>query len=192
MFDARGTSCRRSERDPQSVTGEDSSPEPSKLVGDQPLDELSQDRLGRKGFVGLLIEEVRCAPKSGFVIGVTGAWGSGKTSVINMAVNSLDHEPGYRVLRFNPWLFSGTPQLVEHFFTELAAQLREAGRQRKGERLTNLGATIARYGDLLDPLRFAPGVDTAVQASRFASRLLRGAGKEQTSVRSEKDTLAGC
>lgn len=188
----RNVAVDRVGRDPDSVADPDSRPaarEASTPSGDEPLDDLSQDRLGREGFVKLLVEEIRSAPASGFVIGVTGSWGSGKTSVINMAVSSLDEEPGYRVLRFNPWLFSGTPQLVEHFFTELAAQLREAGRRRKGERLTNLGSTVERYGNLLDPLRFAPGVDTAAKVSRFAGGALRSAGKGPTSVRAEKETL---
>lgn len=157
--------------------------------GDQPLDHLAQDGLGRKGFVNGLVDEIRAAPATGYVIGVTGPWGSGKTSVINMAVNTLDEEPDYRILRFNPWLFTGTPQLVEHFFAELAAQLREAGRRRPGERLATLGTTIEQYGSLLDPLRFAPGVDTAVRVSGAAGKLFRHAGKQPTSVRSHKDAL---
>jgi hypothetical protein len=164
-------------------------PQPSKPAGDQPIDDVSQDELGRDGFVEALRDEVRDAPVEGFVIGVTGDWGSGKTSVINMALNPLARETGFRIVRFNPWLFSGTPQLIEHFFTELSSQLREAGRRIKGDRLARLSDAISGYADVLDPLRFAPGVDAAVRAGRASAGILDRLGHKPTSAREKKVAL---
>jgi predicted KAP-like P-loop ATPase len=48
------------------------------------------------------------------------------------------------VVWFNPWLFSGTEQLVEHSFEELAAQLLET----PDDRLRKVGKTLERYGKL--------------------------------------------
>ena len=158
-------------------------------AGDQPIDDLAQDELGRDRFVAGLQDEVRNAPSDGFVIGVTGDWGSGKTSVINMALNPLAKEGGFRLVRFNPWLFSGTPQLIEHFFTELSAQLREAGRRIKGERLVRLSEAISGYADILDPLRFAPGVDAAVRAVRASAGILGRLGHKPTSAVETKAAL---
>jgi predicted KAP-like P-loop ATPase len=163
--------------------------EPSASTGDQPLHDVSQDRLGRAGFVALLAEEIEGAPRGGFVIGVTGAWGTGKTSVINMAVNPLATRAGFRVLRFNPWLFSGTPQLIEHFFAELAGQLRAAGKRRKGERLSQLGDAIESYGAVLDPLRFAPAVDKVTRWSGFFGRLLKALGRNPGSALEQKAAI---
>lgn len=174
-------------RDDENVT--DEGPEPSKPLGDQPIEDISQDELGREGFVYGLRDEVRDAPAEGFVIGVTGDWGSGKTSVINMALNPLAKEPLFRIVRFNPWLFSGTPQLIEHFFTELSSQLREAGRRSKREGLVRLSETISGYADILDPLRFAPGVDAAVRAGRASAGVLGHLGRKPTSVHEQKAVL---
>ena len=164
-------------------------PQQSAPAGDQPIDDLSQDELGRDRFVEALRDEVRDAPVDGFVIGVTGDWGSGKTSVINMALNPLAREGGFRIVRFNPWLFSGTPQLVEHFFSELSGQLRDAGRRIKGDRLVRLSEAISGYADILDPLRFAPGVDAAVRAGRASAGLLGRFGRKPTSAEETKAAL---
>jgi predicted KAP-like P-loop ATPase len=161
----------------------------SKPAGDQPIDDVSQDELGRDGFAVALRDEIRDAPVEGFVIGVTGDWGSGKTSVINMAVNPLAEEPRFRIVRFNPWLFSGTPQLIEHFFTEVSSQLREAGQRAKGERLLRLSEAISAYADILDPLRFAPGVDAAVRAGRASAGILERIGRKPASAHEKKVAL---
>jgi len=177
----------RVRRDDPGVSGD--AAQRSAPAGDQPIDDLAQDELGRDRFVEALRDEVRHAPSDGFVIGVTGEWGSGKTSVINMALNPLAKEGGFRVVRFNPWLFSGTPQLVEHFFTELSSQLREAGRLVRGERLIHLSEAISGYADILDPLRFAPGVDAAVRAGRASAGFLARLGRKPTSALETKAAL---
>jgi hypothetical protein len=158
-------------------------------VGDQPIDDAGQDELGREVFVLGLREEIRDSPVEGFVIGVTGDWGAGKTSVVNMAVGPLAEDPGYRVVRFNPWLFSGAPQLVEHFFAEISSQLREAGRRGKGERLDRLSDAINSYADTLDPLRFAPGVDAAVRAGKASAGALKKLSRQPQSAHDKKERL---
>jgi hypothetical protein len=82
--------------------------------------------------------------QQGFVIGVTGAWGSGKTSVLNLLAARMPE--GTTVVRFEPWLFSDADQLVIRFFEELAGQLMRArgrGAKRLARRLANYGAAIA-------------------------------------------------
>jgi hypothetical protein len=56
----------------------------------------------------------------GAVVGVLGAWGAGKTSFVNLARAEFSRQ-AVTVLDFNPWMFSGSEQLVESFFIELAA-----------------------------------------------------------------------
>ena len=58
---------------------------------DKPIDTEEQDLLGRKTFsnqLGKAIYEYN--GKSGLVIGLFGKWGTGKTSVINMAENEIN------------------------------------------------------------------------------------------------------
>ncbi len=141
------------------------------LAGDRPIESPDQDTIGRSGFASQIRDEIETAPRDeGLVMAVTGDWGSGKTSLINLAVGPLEGEQGFRVLRFNPWLFSGTPQLVEHFFAEVRTQLKVSG----SPGLKDVGAALERYGELIDPLRFIPAVGKASALGRFAGGVLKG------------------
>ena len=82
----------------------------------------------------------------GIVVGVLGPWGSGKTSFINLA-KKLFKQKKILVINFNPWMFSGTAQLVESFFIELTAQLKiRPDLVEIGEKLENYGETFFSFG----------------------------------------------
>ena len=58
---------------------------------DRPIDTEEQDLLGRSFFskqIGKAIYEYN--EKDGLVIGLFGKWGTGKTSIINMAINEIN------------------------------------------------------------------------------------------------------
>jgi hypothetical protein len=115
-------------------------------LGDWPVEFLADDRLGRGAFAQALAEEILAAPVSGgYVIALSGQWGSGKTSILNMTVEALDQRA--TVVQFNPWLFSGTEALVGTFFREIAKQL---GDQRP--LLKSIADKLATYGRLLSPV----------------------------------------
>jgi predicted KAP-like P-loop ATPase len=99
-------------------------------LGDNPIEQRAEDLLGRMSIAAVIAEEMRSVDASrGFVAAVMGPWGSGKTSLVNLARLELAKDPAIPVLDFNPWMFSGTEQLVNSFFRELSAQLRlKAGR----------------------------------------------------------------
>src|SRR5689334_20338030 len=95
------------------------------VAGDNPISEVADDALGRETVAVKLASELRNVDASaGAVIGVMGPWGSGKTSLVNLSRKHLAEAPALPVVDFNPWMFSGAEQLVDSFFTELAAQLK--------------------------------------------------------------------
>jgi hypothetical protein len=95
--------------------------------------------------VDLLTDEVRHAPTTdGFVMALTGPWGEGKTSVLNLVADAVESD--VVVVRFNPWLFTDANALVVRFFSELSAQI---GRH---QRLRNAGKKLASYGKAVAPL----------------------------------------
>lgn len=53
-----------------------------------------------------------------FVLGLAGPWGGGKTSILNLVHEAMSQREDTKVLKFNPWLFSGTEQLAAHFFQD--------------------------------------------------------------------------
>ncbi len=113
---------------------------PVPIPGDNPIQNPDDDVLGRldaaKSFAMQVLE---LDASEGVAVGVLGPWGSGKTSFINLAKTEFK-EVNISVLDFNPWLFSGTEQLVERFFAELSAEL-------KLRDLAEVGKAFGDYGD---------------------------------------------
>ena len=79
------------------------------------------------------------------MIGVTGPWGSGKTSILHLLARQLADE--MLVVRFDPWLFSSADQLVTRFFAEVARVLENDN----SKRMKKLGRRLADYGAALSP-----------------------------------------
>lgn len=113
------------------------------MRGDNPVSSRTEDRLGRAQFADRITAMLRGAPADrGLVVGLMGPWGSGKTSVLNMVREGLQRSPERTVLAFNPWMFSGSEQLVRAFFEQVSAQLRL--KKRAAER--ELASQLAEYG----------------------------------------------
>lgn len=133
-------------------------PEHGYLQSDEPIARRSEDRLNRARLSEAIAEQIIFSPpKQGFVIAIDGPWGSGKTSVLNMIEEVVSEKSATVVLRFNPWLFSGTEELVLRFLHELGTQLGE-GADGTDERLRQIGERLASYGDVLVPLGWVPVV----------------------------------
>ena len=152
---------------------------------DGPVVDPADDVLGRYEFASALADDVRLAPaESGFVIGLTGPWGSGKTSVLKLVSHALQNEVS-AVVSFNPWLFSGTQQLVAHFFAELSGQL-----GRSGGRARSVAKAISSYGRVISPLRYVPYVGEFARISSEAVQALGNAAEaEAQSAEIQADKL---
>ncbi|WP_167399392.1 P-loop NTPase fold protein [Prosthecochloris sp. ZM] len=119
----------------------------SSLSTDHPISTPSDDLLNRSSSVSSFVKQVLgLDPSSGFVVGVLGPWGSGKTSFLNLARLDLE-KSGVTVLDFNPWMFSGADHLVELFFAEISAQLKlMPGMNEAGELLESFSGLFADMG----------------------------------------------
>ena len=112
------------------------------IAGDNPIRHPRDDTLGRTAVAESFARQVLALDTTeGVVVGVIGAWGSGKTSFVNLAREEFA-QADVHILDFNPWMFSGTQQLVEHFFDELTAQLKI----RPG--LAEIGKALDDYSDV--------------------------------------------
>jgi len=157
--------------------------------GDEPIASFADDRLDRADFARALAEDVRRAPRqSGFVMALNGAWGEGKTSVLNLVAADLRAENEAEIVHFNPWLFSGTEQLVEHFFEELTGQLRETNSRR----LEEVSAALETYGRIVKPLRVLPIVGGMLAGSGdLAAEASAAIAGERGTVRARAGRLRG-
>jgi hypothetical protein len=116
--------------------------------GDAPISNPKEDRLGRAEFAEQLAHQIQLTPLGpGFVVALVGPWGAGKSSVLRMLGEVLKdgnsvQAPQTVVVEFNPWLFSGTDQLLALFFETLA----DALPQQLGPRLVRRISSRPRFG----------------------------------------------
>jgi KAP family P-loop domain len=136
------------------------------VAGDNPIQSPDDDLLGRTPLATSFANQVLSLDASeGLVVGVLGAWGSGKTSFVNLARRDLA-DAEVETLEFNPWMFSGAEQLVESFFVELAAQLK----LRPG--LAEVGQNLEDYGEAFSGLAWLPLVGPWIERGRLANKIL--------------------
>jgi len=113
---------------------------------DKPVSHAGEDKFQRYGFskgIANIIterEEEAC-----IVIGVYGAWGEGKTSVINFIETELNNVNNIITVKFNPWRYNDENLLLIHFFQTLANAL-DASLKNKKEKI---GDQLKKYAKLL-------------------------------------------
>lgn len=96
-----------------------------KFSADRPIASREEDLLGRAGFADSLASAISgWKGNESLVIALYGPWGSGKSSIKNIIMQSLQSsEPALPLIEFNPWQWSGQNQLVEAFFQEIGLVL---------------------------------------------------------------------
>ncbi len=113
------------------------------------IESAQQDLLGRASFALAVADAIRGWPgDDSLVIALTGEWGSGKSSVKNMAVEALKNEAGNtpQIVEFNPWQWAGQQKLHAAFFDELSIAIGrtapEKGSQRKAAQWRHYGHAL--------------------------------------------------
>jgi len=119
---------------------------------DRAIESESADLLDRGPFIeslirALVVDKVDADDNligkraTGYVVGLTGQWGLGKSSVLNLLAKNLSQTEDVIVAVFNPWLFKGRDELVTGFFNSL----RGAMGSSKGEKARTLMGYLDKY-----------------------------------------------
>jgi predicted KAP-like P-loop ATPase len=93
---------------------------------DRPITSCGDDLLGRCNFAKSIAAAIRgWIGNDSLVIALYGSWGSGKTSIKNMAVETLrsSEETCPLIVEFNPWQWGGQEQLADAFFQQIGLVL---------------------------------------------------------------------
>lgn len=121
------------------------------FIYDIPIDKEEDDFLSRSKFATRLSNAIiDWKGKESFVIALYGEWGSGKTSIINLAKRDIDktniqNKP--TIIDFNPWLFSDLDNLTKNFFIEVSKEL---GSRKDSANDKKLAEKIKQYSNLLN------------------------------------------
>ena len=112
------------------------------MNNDAPLQDTKEDVLGRAQFAEDLAKSIiNLDASQGFVYGLYGVWGSGKSTIINFMESYLEKHNGsikknpkkhnqekpqskVFIFRFNPWMCSGSEKITQIFFQQLQIRLK--------------------------------------------------------------------
>lgn len=128
---------------------------------DLPIKTSKDDLLARASFSRALAEAIQTYEhKDSVVTALYGAWGSGKSSVVNMVLERIDEasvgmaaKSRPIIIRFNPWNYSDQNQLVAQFFRSLSVALR---RGDAGADARKAGEQLEVYSEFFKPLALIP------------------------------------
>lgn len=161
---------------------------------DNPITDTDRDRLNRKGFAQTLAKSIlNLQTNSTFTIGLYGAWGCGKTSIVNMIENeiktlqsAIDEKEKLIIVHFEPWNFSNCDQLLSQFFVRFSTELKKISNQgKKEDALNQIGAALETYSDLFSLVEIVP-----VFGKAFSLILQNGMKYAGKNLQGEKDIYA--
>lgn len=124
---------------------------------DRPIEREEDDALDREAFVDSLVRSLVWDERGadgrivarrarGYVVGLTGSWGLGKSSILNLLNLKLGSMDRVIVSLFNPWLFNGRDELLRGFFSELRDAMGRSG----GESAKAIVGALDRYWGAID------------------------------------------
>ena len=145
------------------------------ILSDTAIASRNQDRMGRAGFAEKLAEAIlQWKSEDSIVIGLFGPWGSGKTSLLRMALEALGEKTadaprnaGPIVVWFDPWLFSDRSDLMMELFRELLKYIE--GKKPKATR--EVRAQLADYVELFSLADYIPIPGAAPVAAALGKTL---------------------
>lgn len=132
---------------------------------DNPIEKQEEDLLGRASFSNQLGKgSYKYNGKSGLVIGLFGEWGTGKTSVVNMAENEIKRlsekdENKPLIVRFSPWNYTDKNNLISLFFQDLKINLYNQSEKSYYEKIAD---TLEKYSEAVDLLNYVPLMGSGV------------------------------
>lgn len=93
----------------------------------EPIEDIREDKLGRKKFINDF-NEIICKNldyDESSVIGLTGAWGDGKTSVINCFINEINSKNNSKqiIVKFNPLCHENEEAILRSFYNHIESEI---------------------------------------------------------------------
>ena len=124
------------------------------FVSDGAVSDPSLDRFRRWPFAQRIAKTIsdRTDP-SCIVIGIYGAWGEGKTTVLNFIQHELKQSSNIIPIKFNPWRFGDDATLLRSFFKTLSDALQKS----LSTKVEKVGEWLDQYASILLPISFTLG-----------------------------------
>ncbi|KXZ73022.1 KAP family P-loop NTPase fold protein [Acinetobacter venetianus] len=112
------------------------------------ITEIEDDLLGRAEFSKNLSDAIsNWKGQDSLVIALYGDWGTGKTSIKNMALkylNKMSKPP--IIIEFSPWEWSAQERITQAFFDEISKSIGNLSFSERDKKLANI---FKKYGNYL-------------------------------------------
>lgn len=155
---------------------------------DLPIMRSSEDKLNRESFAKSLANVILQSDfPTSFTVGLYGAWGSGKTSLLNMITEQIERSStDVVILRFNPWLCSDPKQLITQFFKQLASAIK-----MKKTTTDAVCELVDQYADLFDVASLIPYAGAAIAAAgkMFTTKARKRMNLKSNDIQGQKDEI---
>jgi predicted KAP-like P-loop ATPase len=115
---------------------------------DRPIKKIDEDLLGRSGFSQDLAKAIAgWHGNDSLVVALHGDWGSGKSSIKNMALNELEQvdENKPDIIEFSPWEWAAQDKITSSFFKEISSTIGLKDKSDDGKKLAKLFKKYGRY-----------------------------------------------
>ena len=160
------------------------------FYSEKPIISKNEDLLGRKKVASDLAKEIEhYKNKDSLTIGIVGKWGSGKTSFINMVLESFKGNNNYIVIKFNPWNISSRKQLISDFFLQLSNNIKKENESNKI--IGTIGKSLGTLSKFFKPLGLIPPLsllgtigDITEKASGFINEYLEAEKEDLETLKS--------
>lgn len=108
---------------------------------DSHITSFEQDKLERGEFSRRIAERIRLAGTGPSVtFGLSGSWGAGKTSVLNMVRLELENHKRWAVVEFTPWATTDLDSLTGEFYEVIASAMPKKSKRGKTARAMLMSA----------------------------------------------------
>lgn len=158
---------------------------------DNPIEKQEEDLLGRATFSNQLGKGIyKYNDESGLVIGLFGEWGTGKTSVVNMAENEIKRlsekdENKPLIVRFSPWNYTDKNNLISLFFQDLKIKIHNQSEKSYSEKIAD---ALENYSEAVDLLNYVPLMGSGIVSTikTILKIITKKASKKSTLNESKK------
>ncbi|MBC7001732.1 AAA family ATPase [Photobacterium sp. BZF1] len=145
---------------------------------DQPIITANDDQLNRFLFCRSLANIANLDVGSPCItISIEGAWGTGKTSIINLVQESLSKSKNQPIVaHYNPWVNGKEKSLVEDFLIQFTSQLGLSNHANNGAKVAK---ELLSYSKLFNVAKLVPGVEPF---GSIVENIFKGAGEATEAI----------
>lgn len=97
------------------------------MLTDNPITKVEEDRFGFASYSNILANTIHETNRLPFCVGIFGAWGAGKSSLMLMIKEQVEKYDGIKTIWFNPWKYDKKEELWNALIQTILYRIAEDG-----------------------------------------------------------------